>query len=220
MSPMSVLNRFFRTSVVGLTATALLFMVAACDSGGGSDEESFANEFSFSISEVTPSAAPLAAQQASTSLDGFSFFFEGTDPESDEDIFLVYFTQNNELSAESSGQGLFGFVVRSGPRPGTGGGNFVSLDTEGVPSEDFGMMLLEGAEDFGTAGGSFNWYLSDGGTIDVTTSSGDRFEGTINAEATRVSFSGTEGDTTRVTIDGSFAARSADSFVGFSPFTP
>jgi hypothetical protein len=196
-------------------------MVAACDSGGGaSGDESFANEFSFSISEVTPSAAPLAAQQASSSLDGFSFFFEGTDPESNEDVFLVYFTQNNDLSAESSGQGLFGVVVRYGSRPGIGGGNFVSLDAEGAPTEDFGMMLLEGAENFGTAGGSFNWYLSDGGTIDVTASSGDQVAGTINAEATRVAFDGSGTDTTRVTIDGSFAARSADSFVGFSPFTP
>jgi len=218
---MSTLNRSFRTSIVGLMATTLLLMVAACDSGGGaSDDASFANEFSFSISEVTPSAAPLAAQQASSSLDGFSFFFEGTDPESNEEVFLVYFTQNNDLSDESSGQGLFGVVARQGSRPGVGGGNFVSLDTEVAPAEDFGMMLLEGAENFGTAGGSFNWYLSDGGTIDVTTSSGDQVAGTINAEATRVSFDGSGTDTTRVTIDGSFAARSADSFVGFSPFTP
>jgi len=217
---MSTLNRFVRTSVLGLAATILLLMVAACDSGGGTDEASFANEFSFSISELAPSAAPLAAQQAPSNLDGFSFFFEGTDPETNDEIFLVYFTQNNELNAESSSQGLFGFVVRYGPRPGVGGGNFVSLDSDVELTDNFGMMLLEGAEDFGTAGGSFNWYLSDGGTIDVTTSSGDRVEGTINAEATRVFFDGSTSDTTRVTIEGSFAARSANSFVGFSPFTP
>jgi hypothetical protein len=217
---MSIPDRFFRTPIVGLAAMALLLMVAACDSGGGAEEESFANEFSFSISEVTPSTAPLAAQQASTTLDGFSFFFEGTEPESNEDLFLIYFTQNNDLSDESASQGLFGFVVRYGPRPGVGDGNFVSLDTVVEPTEDFGMMLLEGVGDFGTAGGSFQWYLSDGGTIDVTTSSEDRVEGTINAEAMRVSFDGSASDTTRVTIDGSFAAQSANSFVGFSPFTP
>lgn len=220
-STMSKLNRVFQTFWVSLAAGALLFTLAACDSGGTNSEEPLANEFSFSVTEMTSSSTSLVAkQQATTTLDGFSFFFEGEDPESSDKLFVIYFTQENDLSAESSNQGLFGFAVRHGQRPGIGTANFVSLASQSEPTDDFGMMLFESVGSVGAEGGSFRWYLSDGGTLEVNTSNDDRVEGTINAEAMRVSIDGSVSDTTRVTIDGTFAARSADSFVGVSPFTP
>jgi len=218
---MSKLNRLFQTFGVSLAAGVLFLTLAACDSGGANNEEPLANEFSFNIAEVTSSSTSLLAkQQATTTLDGFSFFFEGDDPQSSDDLFVIYFTQEEALSTESASQGLFGFAVRYGQRPGTGTANFVSLTSASEPTDDFGMMLFEDVESMGTDGGSFSWYLSDGGTLEVNTSNDDRVEGTISAEAMRVSFNGSVSDTTRVTIEGPFAARSADSFVGVSPFTP
>lgn len=215
-------NQYVSTVGSLLLAVVFALTLVACDSGGDNQGD-VQNEFSFDITEVSPSSDAVAAtkERQETSLNGFSFFFEGTDPSSDEEVFLIYFTQNNELGSQSSSSGLFGFAVRNTLRPGTANYNFVSLESDPDLSADFGMMLFESVENFGTGGGSaFSWYLSDGGTMQITTSADDRVEGTISADAMRVFFDGSTADTTRVTIGGEFTAKNADSFVGVSPFTP
>lgn len=203
-----------------MLAVVLAFTVVACDSGG-ENQEDVQNEFSFDITEVSNASEAVTATTGNTqtTLNGFSFFFEGTDPNTNEKLFLIYFTQDSELSSESSSTGLFGFVIRNTLRPEADVYNFVSLDADPELSTDIGMMLFESVGDYGT-GGSFSWYLSDGGTMQMTTSSDNRVEGTISADAMKVSFDGTAADTTRVTIGGTFTAKNADSFVGISPFTP
>lgn len=205
-----------------LLALVLSLTLVACDSGGSDGGEDdgggspFANEFSF---EVTESTASAARKSALTTLNGFSFFFEGTDPETDSEAFVLYFTGEDELSSSSSSQGLFGFAVRETLRPGTGTYSLISLDDED-PGSNFGMVLLEGADDFGSGSGSFTWYIADGGTVELTTSSDDQVEGQVSAQAMQVTFDGTGSDTTRVTINGQFAAENGESFIGFRAFVP
>jgi hypothetical protein len=211
------------------TAASMVFAVfvglvlAGCDSGGSNSTASpFQNEFSFDIAAVstTNALATDPGAKVGATLDGFSFFFEGTDPETGEDIFVLYFTQENELSTESSSQELFGFAIREGPRPGAGVYDFVPIDADLSPENDFGMMLIESTGDVGTGGGSLSWYLAETGTIQLSTSADDQVGGTVSAEALKVTFEGTATDTTQVRIDGTFAAKNAESFVGVSPFTP
>lgn len=214
--PLHAVASLCLAAMVGLT-------LIACDSGGDSGtDSSFQNEFSFDVTEVSGSnAAETAAQgNAVETLEGFSFFFDGTNPESGDQSFVVYFTQENALNDGSASDGLFGFVFRESLRPGNNTYNFVSLDSEPDLQTDFGLMLVENIGDFGTAGGSYSWYLGEGGTIEMTTSDNDRVNATINAEALKVSFGGSTTDTTRVRIEGTFSARGTDSFVRFSPFAP
>ncbi len=198
-------------------------VLVGCDSGGSNSTAStFQNEFSFDIAAV-PTTDALATAPGATvgaTLDGFSFFFEGADPETGEDVFVLYFTQENELSTASSSQELFGFAIREGLRPGAGVYDFVSIDADLSPENDFGMILIESTGDVGTGGGSLSWYIAETGTIELATSADDQVGGTVSAEALKVTFDGAATDTTQVTIDGTFAAKNAESFVGVSPLTP
>ena len=86
----------------------------------------FANESSSDVSKAPSASASLVAkQEAAATLEGFSVFFGGENPESGEEIFLAHFTPDNELNSGAASQGLFGFVVRYGPRPGLGESRFV-----------------------------------------------------------------------------------------------
>lgn len=222
-----MLTRHLHTVASLCLATLVGFTLVACDSGGDNGaDSSFQNEFSFDITEVSASnteatAAATAAQgKASETLEGFSFFFDGAHPESGDQTFVVYFTRDNVLNDGSTSEGLFGFVFRESLRPGNDTYNFVSLDSEPDLQNDFGMLIIESIGDFGTAGGSYSWYLGEEGEIEITSSDDDRVDATVNAEALKVSFGGSTTDTTRVMIDGTFSARSANSFIGFSPFAP
>lgn len=218
-----MIPRLFHTTASLCLAAVVGLTIIACDSSGDNgNDTSFQNNFSFDITETSGStaAATAAPGKAVSTLEGFSFFFDGTNPESGDQAFVVYFTQENALDDGAANEGFFGVVFRESLRPGSNTYNFASLDSEPNPQSDFGMMIIEGIGDFGTDGGSYSWYLGEGGTLEMTTSSDDRVDATVNAEALRVSFDGTTTDTTRVTVDGSFSARSADSFVGFTPFIP
>jgi hypothetical protein len=203
-----------------LLALLLSVTLVACDSGGSDGDDGggtqFANEFSFEITESTASATN---KSTAATLNGFSFFFEGTDPETDSEAFVLYFTGEDELNSSSTSQGLFGFAVRETLRPSTGTYSLISLDDED-PGTNFGMVLLEGADDFGSGSGSFTWHIADGGTIQLTTSEGDRVDSQVSAQVMQVTFDGTTSDTTRVTISGQFAAENGESFIGFQGFTP
>ncbi len=212
-----------RTAFLLCLAALVGLTLVACDSSGGDGTDpSFQNAFSFNVTEApNPSTTATAAQgKTASTLEGFSFFFDGTSPESGDETFVVYFTQENILNDGTASEGLFGFVFRESLRPGNGSYNFVSLDSDPNLQDDFGMMIIESIGDFATGDGSYSWYISENGTLEMTTSSDDRVDATISAEALKVSFDGTATDTTRVAIDGSFSARSADSFIGFSPFAP
>lgn len=201
-----------------LLAVVVGLGTVACDSGSDSNSiPDIQNEFSFDVNEVSESSEGItASEKAQATLSGFSFFYEGTDPDSDEEIFVMYFTETNDLNEESANEGLFGFVFRESLRPGEGTYPLVFLESDTEAQSDFGMMLFDSVGEFGAEGGVFNWYIADAGSMDLGTSADDRVEGTISAEAMRLSVEGTSSDSTRVTIDGTFTARNAESFVGFS----
>jgi hypothetical protein len=201
-----------------LLAVAVGMATVACDSGGDNDAApDVQNEFSFDVTTVSASGEAVTADEHETTLNGFSFFYEGTAPDTDEELFVVYFTEGDVLNEASSSEGLFGFVAREGLRPQSGTYPFVSFESGGDVQSEFGMILFENVGNVGTEGGSLSWYIVDGGTIDLTTASDERVEGTISAEAINLTIDGTTSDSTRVTIDGTFTARTAESFVGFTP---
>lgn len=208
--------------LVLLLAVVVGVGTVACDSGGDNNSTSdVQNEFSFDVTEVSESDdASATGRKAQTTLDGFSFFYEGSAPDSDEEIFVVYFTQENALNDASSSEGLFGFMARESLRPGSGAYALVPFESGGDGREiqsDFGMILFDNVGNFGSEGGSLSWYLVDAGSVTLTTSSNDRVEGTINAEALNLTVEGQVSDSTRVTIEGTFTARNGESFVGLSP---
>jgi len=198
--------------VVGLTTVA-------CDSGGDNNAApDVRNEFSFDVTTLSDSGdAATADESAQTTLDGFSFFYAGSAPESDEELFVIYFTQENVLNDESSSEGLFGFIARESLRPGSGTYPLGTFESGGDAQNDFGMILFDNVGDFGTEGGSLSWYVVEAGTVNLTTSSDDRVEGTVSAEALNLTLDGNTSDSTWVTIDGAFTARNGESFVGFTP---
>lgn len=195
--------------------------LVSCDSGGDTEDTgpTFQNNFSFEVTDGSSSSTTANAEDRTT-IEGFSFFYAGTDPDSGDQIFVVYFTQENEIGEESAQKDLFGFLVRERLRPGTGTYNLVSLDADPGAQDDMGMMLIQNIGEFGMEDGSYSWYLGEAGTVEITRSSDDRVDATIQADAKRVSFSQSTVDTTQVEITGQFSALGAESYVGFSALTP
>lgn len=216
-----MLNRQRLRFLLSLCLVGLLTVtLVSCDSDGGNEDTgpTFQNNFSFEVTEGSSSSTTVEGDR--TTLEGFSFFFTGTDPESGDEIFVVYFTEEDEIGEASAQQDLFGFLVRERLRPRTGTYNLVSFESDPDLQTDMGMMLIQNIGEFGMEGGSYGWYLGEAGTVEVTRSSDDRVDATIRADAKRVSFSETTVDTTQVEVTGQFSAQGAESFVGFSPFAP
>lgn len=223
-------TRLIHMSSALVLAALFTTTMVACDSSGDTAEDpQFLNEFSFSISEVesssstTSNARGVVAQQSSSvqELNGFSFFFEGTDPETGEEAFALYFSSGDELTSESTNEGLFGFAFRESPRPSAGTYGFGALDGEnGPPTAEFGMIVFENIGDFGNSETGFTWYFVDGGTIDLTSSGSGRVDGELRAEAMRLSFDGMTSDTTRVLIEGAFVSEDVETLVNFETLAP
>lgn len=223
-------TRLIHMSSALLLAVLLTTTMVACDSSGDTAEDpQFLNEFSFSITDVESSSSATAdarrvvAQQSSSAqeLDGFSFFFEGKNPETGDEAFALYFSSGEELTSESTSEGLFGFAFRESSRPSTGAYNFGALDGEnGPPMAEFGMIVFENIGDLGDFESGFTWYFVDGGTIDLTSSGSGRVDGELRAEAMRLSFDGMNTDSTRVLIEGTFASDDVETLVNFDALTP
>lgn len=226
---MLMTRRIHMSSALVLAVLLTMTMVACDSSGDAAEDPQFLNEFSFSISEVGSSSSTtsntrgIVNRQSSPiqELDGFSFFFAGTVPETGEEAFALYFSSGDELTSESANEGLFGFAFRESPRPSAGTYDFGALDGEnGPPAAEFGMIVFENIGDFGDSETGFTWYFVDGGTIDLTSSGSGRVDGEIRAEAMRHSFDGMTTDSTRVLIEGTFASDDVETLVNFETLTP
>lgn len=192
-------------------AGLLTLSLSACDSGGSNedDDPSIDNRFSLTITEQSSSSA---AKAVSETIEGFSFFATGQDPETNEQGFGIYMSDDENFGESSAQQGLFGIAVRLSGRPPAGSYSLVDImdDDAGLESGSaFGFMLFRSIDSQSGA-----VYFATGGTIELTASNDNRVEGTIEADAMGLDFSSDQSEPTPVTITGTFTARNAATFFG------
>ncbi len=112
------------------------------------------------------------------SFEGFALFGEVTDPDTDQDVFILVLT-------DSQGEATLSFV-KGGDRPGTGEMAIGNIDFEDIdgdfvfPTDYFLATLLN------FAGAEFYVFASDVGSIDITDSTPDSFAGSFSYDATGI----------------------------------
>lgn len=220
------MTRFFSLRLLGLALVPLLLVFSACDSSGDEDTETD-NEFTLDVNSTSSSSALSAKSAPDTTLKGFSFFYDGEDPETSEAVFAIYFNGDNDFSQSSTQEGPYGFIVRKSSRPSTGTYNIASVrDVDGIDEQDFVGLIYEkiDEQDPNTGLLSAPFHFLESGTLTLNESTDDRVSGTI--DGTGVSFTiDTSGQTpqyneTSVQITGSFAARNVENFANVDPSTP
>lgn len=206
-----------RAPSVHLLVLALLpfaFLVAACDSGGAS-EDGINNQFSFTI---TPTASSSTAfqKQSQKDLDGYSFFVDAGDiAEVDDEAFVIYFNGNESFSEDNATNGLFGFAARDAGQPETGSFSITDGSDETRSSSAFIAWLYEDLQNTQNA----PYYLFQSGTLSLSTSNDEEVSGQLSGTAIEytVSASGLQTDT--VEVSGSFTAEDLDTYVPFGNYT-
>lgn len=178
------------------TIAFLALALTACDSGGDNDDDD--------NNQPPGSFAIVVTGDTDFELDGFAFFGEAEDPETGEDVFVIYFSEN---ANPSSTQGTWAFVGRNSARPGTGTFTFVNgeLDDE-IPAEQFVLVM-----NVGSGGAGSSTFVSDSGELTITSSSSNRVEGSFDVTATGFQVTGGgAGEELSVSIEGSFDAIGSD----------
>ncbi|PEN05988.1 hypothetical protein CRI93_10925 [Longimonas halophila] len=185
-----------------LLALALVLGLTACDSSGSNDDDN---------GSTPPETVNMSIGGTDVELN--AFFATGTDPETNEEGFLIYLTEADDLSGSGSFQtgNAFGIIGRLSPRPETGTYTFADLelnDSDDVLRDQFGFVYFEGV---GTQDQRI--VLSSGGTIELTTSNSSRVAGSFDITGTALTFSGTGANEEEVSIEGNFDAASAPFFI-------
>jgi hypothetical protein len=208
------MTMFMRSSLRSLAALLvaglLTVSLSACDSSGSNDE-SVDNRFPL---DITATGGNSAAKATTETVEGFSFFVEGQDPQTSQQVFGLYFADDQNFSQEGAQNGLFGFIARASGQPSTGSYS-VNDDGDAIDAGGFYMVLYK---DFGTATGTY--YVANSGTVDFTTSNDDRIEATVTLDATEYTFSSNQLTTNSVEISGTITSKDTDTFLSFSGFTP
>lgn len=188
------------------------FVLSACDSGGSNGGETVNNEFTLTIEPTSSngsSASSKAWQEADPEeISGFTFFVDEENPETGEQVFGVYLSDEESFSEQSATDGLFGFLARSSGQPSTGSYSFTD-DPSGIDEEDFSGVLYRDFSDFQSA----PFYVIESGTIDVETSSNDEFAGSIDASGTRYTVTQSSVEQQPVSITGEFSAENVETFL-------
>ena len=201
-----------------LLALVLAFTTLGCDSGGDDGAASFENRFELQIAPAGTANAGVVKQSATTTLDGFSFFVDATDPETGDDVFAIYFTGQDQFGQQAAEDGLFGFVLRLSSRPSTGTYNFASTDSQSAFEDEFAMILFEDIGNFdGTTAASYTYYVSTGGNMTLDQSDAGRVSGSLSVQATRLTFDPQNPagvSETDVTVTGTFDADDANEVIG------
>lgn len=183
-----------------LLALALVLGLTACDSGGSNDDNN---------GSTSPETVSMSIGGAEVELN--AFFASGTDPETGEEGFLIYLTEASDLSGGSGFQtgDAFGIIGRASTRPVTGTYTFMDADfnetDEDLLRDQFIFVYFEGL-----GGEDGRIILSDGGTLELTTSNSDRVAGTFDIDATTATFTGSEES---ISIAGSFNAPGTSFFI-------
>lgn len=196
-------------SRAGLLLLALLLLpLTACDSGGSNDDE----EVGVEDGRVNVSIDG----EASGSFDGFAFFYEYTDPDTDETFFGLVLTNTNTETPNATGE--FITIVRQSSRPGTGTYSFANadddLDTDDLQSDLFVAIVSSATTDQEV----FGFYVSDGGSLTIDQSSDNTVAGSfeLNATGFRFTSGSQEPEEVTITVEGAFNANPSSSF--FLPF--
>ncbi len=195
--------------ILFLALLPLALALQGCDSGGASENEEINNEFTLTI-ESTPSSATAGKAAAQATVNGYSFFYDAENPETNEQVFGIYLSNNESFSSGSASQGLFGFMARSSSRPGTGDYEFSR--GEGLQPSQFAGFLYEDVANFQNE----PFYVIESGTLTLETSSDGEVGGTIDASATKYTFTGSDFTEESVTVTGGFTAKNVETFAGFS----
>lgn len=222
------MNRLFSFRLLGLALVPLLLVFSACDSNGD-DEEVTNNEFTLDVTSTSSSSALSPKSARDTTLEGFSFFYDGQDPETGEEVFAIYLNGTDDFSQTSAQEGLWGFLARKSSRPSTGTYDVGALPhTDGLNEDEFLGLIYEQID--AQQGGMITapFYFTESGTITLNESTDNRVSGTLDlsAAAITVDVDTTGGtptiitDTTDVAITGSFAAQNVENFASVSPATP
>lgn len=186
-------------------AFALLFSLSACDSTDSNEDDD-------GPGDTPPETVSMSIGGDDVEMN--AFFATGEDPDTGEQGFLIYLTEADDLSGDGSGfqsGDAFGVIGRLSTQPGTGTYSFADIefnDSDDVLRDQFGFVYFEGV---GTQNQRI--VLSNGGTLELTTSNSDRVAGTFDIDGAAVTFDGTGSSEEDVTIEGSFDASSAPFFV-------
>lgn len=187
----------------------LLFVFAACDSGGSNS--TIDNQFSLTITSSSSSSAAVS-KNTKKDLNGWSFFVDTGDVEEvDEQSFVVYFSNSESFSKENATQGLFGFVARTSSQPDPGDYSI----SDQPSSSDFVAWLYE---DLSNTQGAPYYVLHDG-TVSFETSTDNKVEGSISGTATEYEFTSSGVSLDTVDVSGTFTAENLDDFIDFSNYT-
>jgi hypothetical protein len=196
-----------------LALLPVVFALAACDSGGSSEDD-VNNQFSFTITPA-PSSSNTLQKQSPKDLNGYSFFVDTEDiAEVDDEAFVIYFSGNESFSEANATSGLFGFAARNSGQPETGSFDITDgLDGSG-PSSKFLAWLYEDVENTQQT----PHYFFQNGTLSLSTSSDEKVSGQLSGTAIEYipTASGVQTDT--VEISGSFSAKDLDTYVPFGNY--
>jgi hypothetical protein len=211
------MTRLRPVRLLSLVLLSVLFTLSACDVSSVTDEL-IDNTFSLTIAPTSSAEASLASPSKAArdkTVDGYSFFYDDTNPETNEQVFAIYFTGGESLGGDAKG-GLFGFLARNSDRPDTGSYTVVQQDQDLNRSNFVGALYEEfGSGDFQGA----PYYLPTGGTVTIDESGSGEVAGSVDIDAFKVTVDTTESpavDSTRVEITGEFTARDVneDQFLG------
>lgn len=200
------MRRLFSTLLAAFLP--LLFVLSACDSGGGNED--FQNEFTMTIEPASSSGSAASLEASTKNLSGFSFFYDAENPDTGEQAFGIYLNHTESFSKDQATQGLFGYIARNSGRPSSGTYQFTSGEG-GVQSSQFVGLLYE---DF-TRIQSAPFYVIQSGTLTLETSNSNKVAGSIEATGTSFTFTGSSYEQQEVTITGTFTAKDVETFVGF-----
>ncbi len=189
-----------------LLLAALLLPLTACDSGGSSDEETGVEEGRVNVS---------ISGEATGSFDGFAYFYEFVDPDTDDTFFGLLLSNTDTESPGASAE--FVTIVRQSSRPDTGTYSFADLDTDlgmdDLPSDLFVALISSASTDKEVLG----FYVSNGGSLIVDRSSDEAVSGSFEINATGIRLTdGQQTEEVDITVEGAFSANPSSTF--FLPF--
>lgn len=210
-------SHFYHPPAFLVIIVACLFSLAlsSCGSTDTNNETDIDNRFSI---EILPSSENGTSVIVRETLEGFSFFATGQDPETGEQGFGIYLNNSEDFTVNSSQNGLFGYLAKQSGQPGTGTFELADInndDTGFDTGEEFAFVIIRNS---GSQQQS-SFIIGESGSVNITRSDSERVEGSISATGVEMII-GSDGVTeTPVTITGEFTASGVDLFLG-SDFTP
>lgn len=171
------------TKIHTLFFTLLVLFFAGCDSNDPEDIDDIAGTFEIEISgDINQTITGVQAA-----------FGAGTNSQTGVTGFGLTMGATNGTAAQSIS------LVRQNGRPGTGNHTIANFSLGSDPEEIANELFI------GTFSTGSDVFYSTGGTLNITSSSENRLEGTINMTAQSIL-----GSMAEITVQGSFAAVGAD----------